>query len=59
VTFSNPPINLIDGAMIVELRELFDMTEKNEGPRVLLFESADRDYFLGGTLETHDFSAFA
>ena len=46
VTFNNPPINLIDGAMIVELRELLDAIEQNDGAAVLLFESADRDYFL-------------
>jgi enoyl-CoA hydratase/carnithine racemase len=46
VTFHNPPINLIDAVMIVELDELFAEVERNQAPTVLLFESADPDYFL-------------
>jgi enoyl-CoA hydratase/carnithine racemase len=45
-TFNNPPINLIDVRMIAELRELFVRVERDEGPAVLIFESADPDYFL-------------
>jgi enoyl-CoA hydratase/carnithine racemase len=32
--------------MIAELRELFVRVERDEGPAVLIFESADPDYFL-------------
>jgi len=46
VTFKNPPINLIDFAMLLQLRRLFDEIESGEGPSVLLFESADPDFFL-------------
>jgi len=46
VTFNHPPINLIDSVMIGELRQLFAAVERNEGPAVLLFDSADPDYFL-------------
>jgi len=46
VTFNNPPINLIDSVMIEELRELFAEVETNTGPIVLVFDSADPDYFL-------------
>src|SRR5713226_6637747 len=46
VTFNNPPINLIDYPMIRELSELFADIEKNKEPAVLVFESADPDYFL-------------
>ena len=46
VTFDHPPINLIDSVMIGELGELFADVERNEGPAVLLFDSADPDYFL-------------
>jgi enoyl-CoA hydratase/carnithine racemase len=46
VTFDHPPINLIDSVMIGELGELFADIERNEGPAVLLFDSADPDYFL-------------
>ena len=45
-TFNNPPINLIDSVMIGELRELFAEIEGKEGPTVLVFDSADPDYFL-------------
>ena len=46
VTFCNPPINLIDYTMIRELSQLLADIEENEEPAVLMFESADRDYFL-------------
>jgi enoyl-CoA hydratase/carnithine racemase len=46
VTFSHPPINLIDSVMIGELGELFAEIERNEGPAVLVFDSADPNYFL-------------
>lgn len=46
VTFDHPPINLIDHVMICELGELFAQVERNEGPAVLVFDSADPDYFL-------------
>jgi enoyl-CoA hydratase/carnithine racemase len=46
VTFNHPPINLIDSVMIGELGELFTVVESNEGPAVLLFDSADPDFFL-------------
>src|SRR6266850_4300468 len=45
-TFNNPPINLIDSVMIGELRELFAEVEGHQGPTVLVFDSADPDYFL-------------
>jgi enoyl-CoA hydratase/carnithine racemase len=45
-TFEHPPINLIDYVMIRELGELFAEVERNEGPAVLVFDSADPDYFL-------------
>jgi len=46
VTFNNPPINLIDSVMIAELSELFTGVEQNHGPSVIVFDSADPDYFL-------------
>src|SRR5712675_1517372 len=46
VTFNHPPINLIDSVMIGELGELFAEVERNEGPAVVVFDSADMDYFL-------------
>ena len=46
VTFDHPPINLIDHVMIGELGELLTEVERNEEPAVLVFNSADPDYFL-------------
>ena len=46
VTFDNPPINLIDPTMIVELHALLDEIEGADGPAVVVFDSADPDYFL-------------
>src|SRR5260370_15532566 len=46
VTFNHPPINLIDSVMIRELGDLFAAVERGEGPAVLVFDSADPDYFL-------------
>jgi enoyl-CoA hydratase/carnithine racemase len=46
VTFDNPPINLIDPTMIVELHRLLTDVERADGPAVVLFDSADPDFFL-------------
>src|SRR5258705_4589906 len=45
-TFNNAPINLIDYTMIRELSELFVDIEQKKEPAVLVFDSADPDYFL-------------
>ena len=46
VTFNHPPINLIDSMMIGELGELLRHAEGNKPPAVILFGSADPEYFL-------------
>ena len=46
VTFDNPPINLIDSVMIVELHQLLTEIEQDKHVAVVVFESADPDYFL-------------
>jgi enoyl-CoA hydratase/carnithine racemase len=46
VTFSNPPINLVTPEMLVELPELIDQMEAASELRVVVFESANPDYFL-------------
>jgi enoyl-CoA hydratase/carnithine racemase len=46
VTFDHPPVNLIDGTMIGELGEVLAEIEGHEAPAVLVFDSADPDYFL-------------
>lgn len=46
VTFDNPPINLVTPEMIAELPELIDEMESASELRVVVFESANPDYFL-------------
>src|SRR3981189_3553333 len=46
VTFDNPPINLIDPVMIVELHELLTEIEQDDRVAVVVFDSADPDFFL-------------
>jgi enoyl-CoA hydratase/carnithine racemase len=46
VAFDNPPINLVDAVMIRELGQLFAEVERGEGPAVVVFDSANPDYFL-------------
>ncbi|HEY0278847.1 MAG TPA: enoyl-CoA hydratase/isomerase family protein [Solirubrobacterales bacterium] len=46
VTFDNGPLNLIDGQMNLELHQLLDLVEADEEVTVLLFDSANPDYFL-------------
>src|SRR3981189_3831493 len=45
-TFDNPPINLIDAAMMKELLNLPTEIERDKGVAVVLFDSADPDFFL-------------
>ena len=46
VTFNNPPINLIDPVMIAELQELLTEIEGDKHLAVVVFDSADPDFFL-------------
>src|SRR6516165_8844064 len=46
VTFSNPPINLIDAAMIGELQQLLTAAETDGRLAVIVFDSADPEFFL-------------
>jgi len=46
VTFNNPPINLIDVQTIRELSGLLEDLEHNEELKVVVFRSADPEYFL-------------
>jgi enoyl-CoA hydratase/carnithine racemase len=46
VTFDNPPINLVTPEMIAELPQLIDQMEAATELRVVVFESANPDYFL-------------
>ena len=46
VTFYNPPINLIDPVMIVELHHLLTEIEQDKRVAVVVFDTADPDFFL-------------
>ena len=46
VTFANPPINLIDAAMIGELQHLLTAAETDDRLAVIVFDSADPEFFL-------------
>ena len=46
VTFDHPPLNLIDPGTIRELDQLVTTLETDPDVRVVVFDSADPDYFL-------------
>lgn len=46
VTIDNPPINIFGPAMLAELRELVACLEEDEDVRVVVFDSADPDFFI-------------
>jgi enoyl-CoA hydratase/carnithine racemase len=46
VTIDHPPVNLVDGTFVAALIELLDRCETDPDVRVLVFRSADPDYFL-------------
>jgi enoyl-CoA hydratase/carnithine racemase len=58
VTFDNPPINLIDPVMIVELDALLTEIEQDNLVAVVVFDSADPDFFLAHYDIAADQSAF-
>jgi enoyl-CoA hydratase/carnithine racemase len=47
VTFANPPANVVDPEMILELQALVGELEADPGVTVVVFDSAYRDHFLG------------
>jgi enoyl-CoA hydratase/carnithine racemase len=46
VTFSNPPINMLDPDTIKELQALLTQMETDEALKVVVFDSADPDFFV-------------
>ncbi len=46
VAFNNPPVNVIGPDMMKELKELLTELESNQTVNVVVFESADPDFFL-------------
>jgi enoyl-CoA hydratase/carnithine racemase len=45
-TFLNPPVNLYDPQTFLELRSLWEKTEETTDVKVVVFDSADPDYFI-------------
>src|SRR5947208_13972814 len=45
-TFSNPPINLIDPDTIGELQDLVTALENDAEVKIVVFRSADPDFFM-------------
>src|SRR3981189_3988512 len=58
VTFDNPPINLSDPVMIVALDDLLAEIEQDNRVAVVVFDSADPDFFLAHYDIAADQSAF-
>ncbi len=46
ITFSNPPINIFDTTTIVELGELMNDIEVDASLKVVMFESANPEFFI-------------
>lgn len=46
VTFNNPPVNLMNGKMVEELFQLGGRLHQDPGVKVVLFDSADPDFFI-------------
>src|SRR5215207_6373144 len=46
VTFDHPPINLVDHGTLQELHDLTAAIETSDDLKVVIFESADPDFFL-------------
>lgn len=46
VSISNPPINMLDDETIEELQHLMRLLEKEASLKVVMFESADLDFFI-------------
>jgi len=47
VTFANPPANLVDPEMILELQTLVDELDRDPDVTVVVFASDDAEHFLG------------
>jgi enoyl-CoA hydratase/carnithine racemase len=54
VTFDHPPINSITATTIVELSELVGLIERAPGLNVVVFDSANPDFFLAHYDTEHD-----
>lgn len=46
ITIDHPPINLLDEVLFTEIRRLVEQVEGDPDARVLVFQSADPDFFI-------------
>ena len=54
VTFDHPPINSVTATTIAELAELVDLIEADADLNVVVFDSANRDYYLAHYDDAND-----
>jgi len=54
VTFDHPPINTLTATTITELSQLVDLIERNTQLNVVVFDSANRDFYLAHYDTEHD-----
>lgn len=47
VTFDNPPLNLLDPEVTYELRDLINQMEITNELKVIVFDSANPDFYIG------------
>jgi enoyl-CoA hydratase/carnithine racemase len=59
VTFDHPPINTITATTVAELAELVDLIEEDEDLNVIVFDSANPDFYLDHYDVEHDASTRA
>jgi enoyl-CoA hydratase/carnithine racemase len=59
VSFDNPPVNLYDAQTIIETRALIDAAENDSALTVIVFESANPDYFIAHWDLTDDLARLA
>ena len=59
VTFDNPPINTITATTVAELAELTDLIEQEADLKVVVFESANPDFYLAHYDVENDFAKTA
>jgi enoyl-CoA hydratase/carnithine racemase len=54
VTFDHPPINTLTATTVAELAELVGLIEQDQDLRVVVFDSADPDFYLAHYDTEHD-----
>jgi enoyl-CoA hydratase/carnithine racemase len=54
VTFDHPPINTITATTVLELMELVELIEQDADLKVVVFDSANRDFYLAHYDTEHD-----